>query len=192
LKTVVENVRAAGIVVVVSAGNSGPLCSTISDVPSFYDASFTIGATTSIDTIASFSSRGSVMADGSGRLKPDLSAPGVGVRVARPPATYSSSFSGTSGSAPHVTGAVALLWSAVPQLIGQVAATTSVLERTAVPLTSTQDCGGFPGASVPNPVFGWGRLDVAVAVTAAVSPPTRSKAILTPRRGSTRRVLPRP
>ena len=192
LKTVVENVRAAGIVVVVSAGNSGPLCSTISDVPSFYDASFTIGATTSIDTIATFSSRGSVTADGSGRLKPDLSAPGVGVRVARPPATYSSSFSGTSGSAPHVTGAVALLWSAAPQLIGQVAATTSLLERTAVPLASTQDCGGFSGATVPNPVFGWGRLDVAVAVTAAVPPPTRPKAILTPRRGSTRRVLPRP
>jgi serine protease AprX len=192
LKTVVENVRAAGIVVVVSAGNSGPLCSTISDVPSFYDASFSIGATTSIDTIASFSSRGSVTADGSNRLKPDLCAPGVGVRVARPPATYSSSFSGTSGSAPHVTGAVALLWSAVPQLIGQVAATASVLERTAVPLTSTQDCGGFSGASVPNPVFGWGRLDVAVAVTTSVPPPTRPKAILTPRRGSTRRVLPRP
>ncbi len=33
LKAIVENVSAAGIVVVVSAGNSGPACSTISDPP---------------------------------------------------------------------------------------------------------------------------------------------------------------
>ena len=191
LKAVIENVRAAGIVVVVSAGNSGPACSTISDVPAFYDASFSIGATSLSDTIATFSSRGSITADGSNRLKPDLSAPGVGVRVAAPPATFTGGFSGTSGSAPHVTGAVALLWSAAPQLIGQVDATTSVLERTAVPLTSTQDCGGFSGASVPNPVFGWGRLDVAAAVTAAVPPPARPKAVLAPRRGGTHRLSPR-
>jgi subtilisin family serine protease len=191
LKAIVENVRAAGIVVVVSAGNSGPACSTISDVPAFYDASFSIGATTFSDTIASFSSRGPITVDGSNRLKPDLSAPGQGVRVAAPPAAFSSSFSGTSGSAPHVTGAVALLWSAAPQLIGQVAATTNVLERTAVPLTSTQDCGGFSGASVPNAVFGWGRLDVAAAVTASLPSPTRPKAVLAPRRGGTHRLNPR-
>jgi serine protease AprX len=190
LKAVVENVRAAGIVVVVSAGNSGPGCSTISDVPAFYDASFSIGATTSVDTIASFSSRGPVTVDGSNRLKPDLSAPGVGVRAARPPDTYIASFSGTSGSAPHVTGAVALLWSAAPQLIGHVDATTSLLERTAVPLTFAQDCGGFSGASVPNPIFGWGRLDVAAAVNVA-APPARPKAVLSPRRGGTHRLSPR-
>jgi subtilisin family serine protease len=191
LKAVVENVRAAGIVVVVSAGNSGPACSTISEVPAFYDASFSIGATSLSDTIASFSSRGPVTVDGSNRVKPDLSAPGVGVRVARPPAAYNASFSGTSGSAPHVTGAVALLWSAAPQLIGHVDATTSLLERTAAPLTSTEDCGGFSGASVPNPVFGWGRLDVAAAVTASLPPPSRPKAVLTPRRGGTHRLSPR-
>lgn len=191
LKAVIENVRAAGIVVVVSAGNGGPLCSTILDVPAFYDASFSIGATTSSDTIASFSSRGPITADGSNRLKPDISAPGQSVRVASPPNSYRF-FSGTSGSAPHVTGAVALLWSAVPQLIGQVAATTSVLERTAVPLTSTQDCGGFPGATVPDAVFGWGRLDVAAAVTASLPSPSRPKAVLSPRRGGPREVKPRP
>jgi serine protease AprX len=191
LRTIVENVRAAGIVVVVAAGNSGSACSTVFDPPAFYDASFSIGATTLSDTIASFSSRGPVILDGSNRLKPDMSAPGQSLRVALPPASYRGGFSGTSGSAPHVTGAVALLWSAAPQLIGQVDATTSVLERTAVPLTSTQDCGGFSGASVPNPIFGWGRLDVAAAVTAAVSPPARPKAVLAPRRGGTHRLSPR-
>jgi subtilisin family serine protease len=191
LKTVVENVRAAGIVVVFAVGNSGPQCSTISDVPAFYDAVFSIGATTISDTIAGFSSRGPITVDGSNRLKPDICAPGVSLRVATPPDAYSGGFTGTSGSAPHVTGAVALLWSAAPQLIGQVAVTTSLLERTAVPLASTEDCGGLPGAAVPNPVFGWGRLNVAAAVNAA-APPARPKAVLSPRRGSTRRVPPRP
>jgi subtilisin family serine protease len=191
LRAVVENLRAAGIAVVFSTGNDGPACSTISDVPQFYDAAFSIGATTISDTIASFSSRGPITVDGSNRLKPDISAPGVGLRVASPSGGYQGGFSGTSGSAPHVTGAIALLWSAAPQLIGKVAATTDLLRHTALPLTATQDCGGFPGSVVPNAVFGWGRLDVAAAVNSA-APPARPKTILTPRRGATRSLAPRP
>ena len=141
-----------------------------------------MAATSNADTIASFSSRGPITADGSNRLKPDISAPGVNARVAAPPASYRTGFSGTSGSAPHVTGAVALLWSAAPHLIGNVAATTDLLKRTALPLTSTQDCGAFPGAIVPNAVFGFGRLDVGLAVDAA-APPARPKAVVSPRRG---------
>ena len=90
-----------------------------------------------------------------------------------------------------MTGAVALLWSAAPQLIGNVAATTDLLKHTALPLTSTEDCGGFSGAIVPNHVFGFGRLDVGLAVDAAV-PPARPAAIVSPRRGVTRVVPPRP
>ncbi|HEY3124102.1 MAG TPA: S8 family serine peptidase, partial [Thermoanaerobaculia bacterium] len=190
LKSVVENVVAAGIVVVASAGNSGLSCSTISDPPALYDASFTVGATTLSDGIASFSSWGPITVDGSNRLKPDISAPGVNLRVASPPSGYESNFSGTSGSAPHVTGAIALLWSAAPQLIGKVAATTDLLKHTAVPLTSTQDCGGFSGSIVPNPIFGFGRLDVALAVNAA-APPARPKAVVVPRRSGTRSLTPR-
>jgi subtilisin family serine protease len=191
LKAIVENVSAAGIVVVVSAGNGGSACSTISDPPAFYDASFSIGATSNSDAIASFSSRGPITADGSNRLKPDICAPGVNVRAATPPATYTSSFSGTSASAPHVTGAVALLWSAAPQLVGKVSATIELLKRTALPLTSTQDCGGFSGAIVPNAVFGFGRLDVDLAVNAA-APPARPRVVLSPRRRGTRTLPPRP
>ena len=48
----------------VSAGNSGPGCSTISHPPSFYDPSFTTGAlNTGADTVASFSSRGPITLD---------------------------------------------------------------------------------------------------------------------------------
>ena len=190
LKSIVENVRAAGIVVVVSAGNGGPACATISDPPAFYDAVFSVGATSNTDAIAGFSSRGPITADGSNRLKPDISAPGVNTRVARPGGTYTAAFSGTSASGPHVTGAIALLFSAAPQYLGQVTATISLLEKTAVALTSTQDCGGFPGSAIPNAVFGFGRLNISAAVNLA-NPPARPKAVLSPRRGGTRVLAPR-
>ncbi len=84
LRAVVENVRAAGIFVAVAAGNGGPACSTIQTVPEFYEASFSVGATTLVDTIAGFSSRGPVTVDGSNRVKPDVVAPGVSIRSSVP------------------------------------------------------------------------------------------------------------
>ena len=63
LQSAVEAQEAAGIQMVVAAGNSGPGCSTVSDPPSFYEASYTVGAlNTGTDTIAGFSSRGPVTA----------------------------------------------------------------------------------------------------------------------------------
>jgi len=83
LQAAVEAQRAAGILFVAAAGNSGSACSTVSDPPSFYDASYTVGAySVGTGDIASFSSRGPVTADGSGRTKPDIAAPGS--RCARP------------------------------------------------------------------------------------------------------------
>jgi serine protease AprX len=186
LKTIVENLRAAGIAAVFAAGNSGPACSTISDVPAIYDASFSVAATSNSDTIASFSSRGPVTVDGSNRLKPDISAPGIALRVASFQGGYQSNFSGTSGSAPHVAGAIALLWSAAPQMIGQVAASEDLLKSTAVPLTSTQDCGSFSGSVVPNAVFGSGRLNVSAAANAVIPPPASFYALTPCRVGDTR------
>ena len=52
--------------------------------------SFTVGATDSTDTIASFSSRGPVTIDGSNRLKPDISAPGVSIRSSHPGGSYTA------------------------------------------------------------------------------------------------------
>lgn len=193
LKAVIDNVSAAGIFVVFAAGNAGPGCASVTDVPTFYASSFSVGATTLTDNIASFSSRGPATADGSGRLKPDISAPGVGIRTAASPSGFQT-FSGTSAASPHVAGSVALLWSAVPVLSRDVPGTIALLERTAVPLLSTQDCAGFPGSQVPNAVFGWGRLDVAAAVAAAIGGttlvprpvPARAHHFLPPRRVLTR------
>jgi serine protease AprX len=192
LRGVVDHVVAAGIAVVVSAGNSGSACATVSDVPTFYASSLTVGATTADDQIASFSSRGPATADGSGRLKPEITAPGVNIRTAANPTGFRSGFTGTSAAAPHVAGAIALLWSARPDLIGRVPETAALLESTAVPLTSTQDCGNFPGSAVPNAVFGYGRLDIAAAVGPPPPPVERAQPVSPPRRRPTPREVPRP
>ncbi|MEA3376303.1 MAG: S8 family serine peptidase [Chloroflexota bacterium] len=164
METVVETVRAAGIVVVASAGNAGyGGCSTVQDPPVMYDAAFAVGATDRWDEIAGFSSRGPVTVDGSGRLKPDVSAPGVGVRSSVPGAGYAS-LSGTSMAGPHVAGAAALLWSAAPRLVGEVDETEEVIGRAARSRTTAEGCGGDGPEDVPNNVYGWGVLDALTAV----------------------------
>jgi subtilisin family serine protease len=164
LLAIVTAVRAAGIVSVVSAGNSGPNCFTVTDPPAIYKQSFTIGATTMSDTIASFSSRGPVGTDADNRrLKPNISAPGQSIRGAVPGTGYQSGWSGTSMAAPHLAGGLALLWQAKPSLIGNVTASEKAFTSTAVPKTTTQNCGGS-GNRVPNAVFGWGIVDLFAAV----------------------------
>jgi serine protease AprX len=165
LQTVVENVRAAGIVVVASAGNTGAACSTVDSPIAMYDAAFSVGASNSSDDIASFSSRGPVTVDGSGRLKPDVTAPGVGVRSSLRGGGYGFK-SGTSMAGPHVAGTVALLWSAAPHLVGDVDGTEWIIAHTARPRTTTQGCGGDGSGDVPNNVYGWGIVDALAAVRA--------------------------
>jgi serine protease AprX len=165
LQTVVENTRAAGIEVVVSAGNDGSSCSTVQDPPAIYDASFSVGATDSNEDIAFFSSRGPVTIDGSGRMKPDISAPGVNVRSSIPGNGYAT-FDGTSMAGPHVVGVVALLLSGSPNLVGDPDAIEAGLTATAQPRTIDETCGDVPGSDVPNNTFGWGRVDALSAFSA--------------------------
>jgi serine protease AprX len=160
LAQMVQAQRAAGIMTIVSAGNSGPGCSTINDPPGIYEEVFTVGAlNTGTDTIASFSSQGPVTIDGSNRRKPDIVAPGTAIRSSIPAGTYGS-MQGTSMAAPHVAGAVALLWSANPALKGRIDATGKILADSAVHI-SYGACGS---TGWPNNTFGYGRLDVKSAV----------------------------
>src|SRR6266852_9513107 len=170
LQAAVEAQAAAGIMMVVAAGNYGSLCSTLTDPPSFYAASYTAGAlNTGTDTIASFSSRGPVTIDGSNRIKPDITAPGTNTRSAWNSCDSCSGFaSGTFMATPHIAGAMALLWSAIPSLQNQIDPSRAALNNAAVNIASTQ-CGT---AGPPNNVFGWGRVDILAAVTGGTPTPT--------------------
>jgi len=183
LEPAVEALRAAGIMMVVSAGNEGPACTTVTDPPAHYDASFSVGATSNTGIIVGFSSRGPV----GDLVKPDVSAPGEWVRSSVPGGDYGYA-GGTSMAGPHVAGLVALLWSAKPTLIGDIDATEEVICQTAVSkpvdnLCTIEDavpegtfssllsdsvcaCGDLVG--VPNNVYGCGFIDAGAAVRAAL------------------------
>lgn len=170
LQPAVAALRAAGVFVVSSAGNEGPLCSSLGTPIALYDEVFTVGAVDEYGDLASFSSRGPVTSDGSNRLKPDLVAPGDLVLSSTPGSTYAR-YSGTSMAGPHVVGAVALLWSANPALIGDIDATEAILRETARPYTGlrtfeSEDCDD---GSLPNYGVGYGLLDVYAAVQAALA-----------------------
>lgn len=168
MELAVDNLKAAGIVVVVSAGNAGNACATINEIPSAFPNTFAVGATDANNNIASFSSRGPVyLVDSSLLIKPDISAPGVNIRSAFSGGNYVR-YSGTSMSGPHVTGTIALMISANPAIAGQVDSIEQILRRTARPTFTTQDCDSLLGNQVPNAVFGYGILDAKAAVEEAL------------------------
>ena len=164
MTTVLKSLHEAGIMVVASAGNEGPGCASIGDQPAtLTDWVFNVGSYSHpINRISMFSSRGPSVIDG--KMGPDLTAPGERIRSSTKNGGYSDFFSGTSMAGPHVVGAVALLWSADPSLIGKIAETKAILRATAEPKTVFQDCDNKPGSQVPNNTFGFGTLNIYKAV----------------------------
>jgi len=166
LKVAADHLRDAGIFVVVSTGNDGPNCSTVEPPLSLYDSVFSVGAINQFGDMAEFSSRGPVTVDGSGRMKPDIVAPGVEIYSSLPEGTYGAN-SGTSMAGPHVVGVVALIWSAVPELIGDIDATEQLIIDTAQPYTGNTSIGCFTKGT-PNAAYGYGIVDVYAAVKEAL------------------------
>ena len=155
MEDVIAAWEAAGIFSTWSNGNDGEWGCDSSASPGSRQASYSVGAFSSSGAIAGFSSRGPGQ---SGTVKPDIAAPGVAVRSAVPGGGYEE-WSGTSMAAPHVAGAVALLWDAVPVLVGNVPGTRAILDGSATDVRDTS-CGG---TTDDNNVWGEGKLDVLAA-----------------------------
>ncbi|BCJ71404.1 hypothetical protein CS0771_09480 [Catellatospora sp. IY07-71] len=126
LRPATAALAAAGIAFVAAAGNTGPSCGSLDTPPATDPDALTIAAVDEDRTVTGFSSRGP--ADG----KPDLAAPGAAVLSAMPGGTYAR-LSGTSMATPHVTGVIALLWSARPELVGDLARTEQLLRDATQP-----------------------------------------------------------
>lgn len=119
--------------------------------------------------IADFSSRGPTR---DGRVKPDISAPGVGITSALTGARtncccdccrdFYVDKQGTSMAAPHVTGVVALMYQKNAGLTA-----TEVRDHL---MSTARVPDGLTPSDLPNTSFGAGKVDAAAAV-AAVPPP---------------------
>ncbi|MFF0139946.1 S8 family serine peptidase [Streptomyces sp. NPDC005227] len=153
--------NAAGIFEAFAAGNDGDgtTCST-THPPGSEASTYGVGAYDSTGKIASFSGFGPSPADGS--AKPNISAPGVNVESTWPGSSYNAE-SGTSMATPHVAGAVALLWSSAPSLIGKIDETRALLNEGARDVDDTH-CGGTAGM---NNVWGDGKLDILASIDKA-------------------------
>jgi len=157
----IDTLRAADIAVVFAAGNTGPFpASSIS--PANNPGSVAVGAVDESGTIYQFSARGPSACDSD--IFPKVVAPGVDVM------TTGLSFggiltnpvlaTGTSVSAPHLTGGIALLKSAF--------ADAPLVELESAIVGTTQDLGD-PG---PDNVYGAGLIDLVAAYDLLLTPPS--------------------
>ncbi|WBB48853.1 S8 family serine peptidase [Verrucosispora sp. WMMA2044] len=156
--------EAAGILVVAAAGNTGPFCGSVQDPPAPYPDVLTVGAVDDRRRVTAFSSRGPTA---TGTTKPDLMAPGAEVISAMPGGGYAV-LDGTSMATPQVAGVAALMWSANPELVGDLDRTRRILRETAEPIETSDsprnrsdECGG------PANLVGAGLVDAYAAVSAA-------------------------
>ncbi|HWO61290.1 MAG TPA: S8 family peptidase [Umezawaea sp.] len=149
-----------GTLFVVAAGNSGPGATTIGS-PGSADAALTVGAVDRDDSPAPFSSRGPRVGDGG--IKPDITAPGVGIvaakaangRIGTPVEPGYVSASGTSMATPHVAGAAAILAGQHPDWTGPQ-------------LKSALTASAKPTPGLTPFEQGAGRVDVARVITQSV------------------------
>ncbi|GIF75289.1 serine protease [Asanoa siamensis] len=150
-----------GTLFVVAAGNTGPFEATV-ESPGSAEAALTVGAVSREDEVAEFSSRGPRVGDAG--LKPDLTAPGVGIVAARASGTemgevvddWYVAASGTSMATPHVAGSAALLVQQHPEWSSEQLKTALMASARTTRGAGVLDQGA-------------GRVDVAAAITQSVT-----------------------
>ncbi len=159
-----NNWRGMDIIPVFAAGNSGPGAETVGS-PGDYPIVIGVGATDINDSIASFSSRGPAPSTGLyadttywsrsdwNFIKPDISAPGAGIRSSVPGGGYAT-WDGTSMATPHVTGVIALMLEKNPALDYE----------TVYDILTNYAVDRLDNVTYPNNDYGWGRINALLAV----------------------------
>ena len=155
--------KAAGIFPAFSAGNESA-CGSVGS-PGDYQESFASANIQSNGIInPSYSSRGPSSYGWTPYCKPNIAAPGTYIKSAYPTNGYAA-MTGTSMASPHTAGTVALLWSACPDLVGQIDATFQVLQNSAAtPLADGCETAVGCGDVGCNCTYGYGYLDALAAV----------------------------
>lgn len=152
-----------GVLFVIASGNDGESGAGTVDSPGSADAALTVGAVDHDERLAVFSGRGPRIGDRA--IKPDITAPGVGIVAARatvappdvgePVGTAYLRLSGTSMATPHVAAAAAILLQQHPDWSGS---------QLKAALTGSAN----PNAALTAFEQGAGRVDVARAVRQGV------------------------
>ncbi len=177
----IDALQSAGVFMEFSAGNEGDYCQSLRS-PGDYPQVLTTGASDASDRIVSTSwtgwwgsSRGPADPSIPGApnfIKPEIVAPGYDIRSCVPGTGYEGGWGGTSMAGPHTCAVIALLWSAVPSLRGDIDETRQILLDTAYTQPGgagywNQTCGGINAATtVPNHVWGWGLINAYAAYMA--------------------------
>lgn len=155
----------AGIFVVFAAGNNGDAGP---GSPASYPHAFSVGAVKKEGNgvvAAGFSSRGPVTWEGMTYTKPEITAPGTGIKSAWLQESYQI-LDGTSMSAAHISGTAALLLQANPRL--SPSEIRYILKHTAYWDREWDKLG-----KRPNNYFGYGIVDALAALSALTSLPSR-------------------
>lgn len=130
-----------GILVVVSAGNEGYNNWRYITAPADGDSVLTVGAVDGQKQVAAFSSIGPTS---DARTKPDVMALGQGTFVAGIDGMLTQS-SGTSFSAPVITGLAACLWEALPELTNW-----QLINKIRQSASSYESPNNYMGYGIPN------------------------------------------
>ncbi|WP_247730141.1 S8 family serine peptidase [Halovivax limisalsi] len=166
----IDTAHSMGSIVVASAGNSGEGST---GTPGNDYTSFSVGASNSNYGIATFSSGEKVeKATAYGYrapaewpdeyIVPDVAAPGVDVYSSVPGGGYSDAYSGTSMAAPHVSGTVALMRAANPDLT--VSEIKETLEAEAMKPPSQYATDAATSIGDQDSRYGHGIIDAQAAV----------------------------